>query len=177
MTDSRRVEVVGHGGAGAYFPGNSRPAIERALEFGVDRIECDVQRTSDGVLVLGHDEHVVVDGLKLALRGLGLDTLRMGVADLLTLDEHLELVGDRADHLLDMKAPGYERELADAIRRHGIAERTIVSSTYALGLRRLRSTVPGLTTGLSSGHLASGVPVERVRELLGRSSASRRQGR
>ena len=167
MSDRPRIEVVGHGGAGAYFPGNSRPAIQRALAIGVDRIECDVQRTSDGVLVLGHDESVLIDGVKLALRGLGLETLRLGAADMLTLDEHLELVGDRSDFLLDMKAPGYEDALADAIRRHGIAERTIVSSTYALGLRHLRRLVPGLSTGLSSGHLASGIPVEIVRTLLG----------
>lgn len=167
MTQRPSIEVVGHGGAGAYFPGNSRPSIERALEIGVDRIECDIQRTSDGILVLGHDENVIIDGAKVALRGLGLDTLRMGIGDLLTVDEFLELVGDRSVFLLDMKAPGYERELADAIRRHEIAERTIVSSTYALGLRRLRALVPGLSTGLSSGHLASGVPIERAREWLG----------
>lgn len=167
MTEGPRVEVVGHGGAGAYFPGNSRPSIERALEIGVDRIECDVQRSSDGVLVLGHDEHVVIDGVKLALRGLGLETLRVTMDDLLTLDEFLELVGGRSAFLLDMKAPGYERELADAIRRHDIAGRTIVSSTYALGLRRLRRHVPGLSTGLSSGHLASGIPTERVRDRVG----------
>lgn len=167
MSDVPRIEVVGHGGAGAYFPGNGRPSIDRALEIGVDRVECDVQRTSDGVLVLGHDESVLIDGAKVALRGLGLDTLRMGIDDLLTLDEFIEQVGDRSDFLLDMKAPGYEGELADAITRHGIADRTIVSSTYALGLRRLRVVVPGLSTGLSSGHLASAIAVERVRQWLG----------
>ena len=167
MSERPRIEVVGHGGAGAYFPGNSRPSIERALEIGVDRIECDVQRTSDGVLVLGHDENVVIDGAKMALRGLGLDTLRLGIDDLVTIDEFLELAGDRSAFLLDMKAPGYERELADAIERHVIADRTIVSSTYAISLRRLRRYVPELSTGLSSGHVASGVPIERVREWLG----------
>lgn len=167
MSDGPRIEVVGHGGAGAYFPGNSRPAIERALEIGVDRIECDIQRTFDGVLVLGHDESVSIDGAKLALRGLCLDTLRMGIANLLTLDELVELVGDRSTFLLDMKAPGYELELADAIARHAIADRTIVSSTYALGLRRMRVLVPGLSIGLSSGHLANAIPVERVRHWLG----------
>lgn len=167
MTERPAVEIVGHGGAGAYFPGNSRPSIERALEIGVDRIECDVQRTSDGSLVLGHDENILIDGAKVALRGLGLDTLRMRIEDLLTLDEFLELVGDRSAFLLDMKAPGYERELAGTIRHHAIADRTIVSSTYALSLRRLRALVPDLSTGLSSGHLASGVPIELVRDWLG----------
>ena len=167
MTTPRPIEIVGHGGAGAYFPGNSRPAIERALEIGVDRIECDVQRTADGILVLGHDEHVVIDGVKLALRGLGLNSLRTGLDDLLTLDDLVELVGDRSAFLLDMKAPGYERELADAILRHRITDRTIVSSTYALGLGHLRRLVPGLSTGLSSGHVASGLPIEMLRQGVG----------
>ena len=57
----------------------------------------------------------MIDGIKLALRGLGLDTLRLGDDDLLTLDELIELVGDRSALLLDMKAPGYELEIAQAI--------------------------------------------------------------
>ena len=167
MTRPPSPEVVGHGGTGTCFPGNSRPAIELALKIGVDRIECDVQQTSDGVLVLGHDEHVVIDGAKLALRGLSLDTLRAALDDLLTLDEFMELAGDQSAFLLDMKAPGYERELVQAIQRHDIAVRTIVSSTDAFGLLRLRRLLPGLSTGLSSGHLASGLPTERLRQWMG----------
>ena len=55
---SARPEVVGHAGAGGFFPGNSLKAIEKALELRVDRIECDVQRSADGDLVLVHDEEL-----------------------------------------------------------------------------------------------------------------------
>ena len=167
MTSPPSPEVVGHGGTGSHYPGNSRPAIELALKIGVDRIECDVQRSSDGVLVLGHDEHVVINGAKRALRGLNLHTLRLVLVDLLTIDELLELVGKQSSFLLDMKAPGYERELADAVQRHDVASRTVVSSTYALGLLQLGRLIPGLSTGLSSGHLASGLPTERLRQWMG----------
>ena len=54
----RSVEVIGHGGAGFYFPGNSRQSIERALEIGVDRIEFDVQRSAGDELVLVHDDRL-----------------------------------------------------------------------------------------------------------------------
>jgi len=167
MSRDGGIEVVGHGGAGAYFPGNSRRSIERALEIGVDRIECDVQRTADGVLILGHDEHVVIGGVKLAVRGLPLERVRVGFDDLLTLNDFIELVGGEAALLLDLKAPGYEPEVATAIHRHAIRERTIVSSTYALSLLSLRSLVPGLSTGLSTGHLASGIPIDAVTSFLG----------
>ncbi|MBP3481835.1 MAG: hypothetical protein J6K28_00370 [Alistipes sp.] len=36
-------------------PENSIPAIERAIEVGMDMVELDVRRTKDGVLVLCHD--------------------------------------------------------------------------------------------------------------------------
>ncbi|MEA2530584.1 MAG: hypothetical protein QOG89_2228, partial [Thermomicrobiales bacterium] len=35
--DRPRIEVIGHGGAGDFFPGNSRESIEQALKIGVDR--------------------------------------------------------------------------------------------------------------------------------------------
>ena len=52
-------EMVGHSGAAAYAPENSRAAFRKALELGVDRVECDVRRSVDGALVLVHHERVV----------------------------------------------------------------------------------------------------------------------
>lgn len=47
-----------HRGASGYFPENTMLAFERAVEMGCDGIETDVQMTSDGELVLVHDEYV-----------------------------------------------------------------------------------------------------------------------
>jgi glycerophosphoryl diester phosphodiesterase len=53
------VRVVAHrGGALLGPPENTLPAIEKAIEVGADLIEVDIRQTSDGHLVLMHDETV-----------------------------------------------------------------------------------------------------------------------
>lgn len=48
--------VYAHRGASAYAPENTIEAIDRALWMGFDWVENDVQRTSDGELVVIHDD-------------------------------------------------------------------------------------------------------------------------
>jgi glycerophosphoryl diester phosphodiesterase len=149
------IEVVGHGGAGDFFPGNSRASVEKALQLGVDRIEIDVQVAGDGTLVLVHDEHVPIHGRRTPLRQLGLSDLAEALDGLLTLDEAIALIGDRATLMIDLKSPGYERPVAAAIMRAGIATTTIVSSTYAWSLSEIRKRAPGVALGLSTGHIST----------------------
>lgn len=47
-----------HRGASGYYPENTMLAFEKAIDLGCDGIETDVQMTSDGELVLIHDELV-----------------------------------------------------------------------------------------------------------------------
>lgn len=47
-----------HRGASGYYPENTMLAFEKALELGATGIETDIQMTSDGELVLIHDELV-----------------------------------------------------------------------------------------------------------------------
>lgn len=51
----KRVLVVAHRGDWRNFPENSLEGIESAIQMGVDVVELDVQRTSDGVFILMHD--------------------------------------------------------------------------------------------------------------------------
>ena len=50
------VIVVAHRGDWRNFPENSLEGIESAIQMGVDVVELDVQRTSDGVFILMHDQ-------------------------------------------------------------------------------------------------------------------------
>ena len=50
------VIVVAHRGDWRNFPENSLEGIESAILMGVDVVELDVQRTSDGVFILMHDQ-------------------------------------------------------------------------------------------------------------------------
>lgn len=52
------TSIWAHRGASANAPENTMVAFELAFEHGADGIEIDVQRTSDGVLVVCHDETI-----------------------------------------------------------------------------------------------------------------------
>lgn len=56
--DESGVIVAAHRGDWRGFPENSLPAIESAIEMGVDIVELDVQRTKDSVLILMHDSRL-----------------------------------------------------------------------------------------------------------------------
>ena len=149
------VEVVGHGGAGDFFPGNSRQSIEKALDLGVDRIEFDVQRAAGDQIVLVHDDDVKIGAKRRRVRDLSVNDLRAAFDGLLTLDEVIELTRGKCRLLIDIKSPGYEDLVAAALRSAGIADQTIVSTTHAQTLRRIRAGAPGIQLGLSTGHIST----------------------
>ncbi len=48
-------DLQGHRGARGLLPENTLPAFEKALQLGVDTLECDMAITRDGVVVIHHD--------------------------------------------------------------------------------------------------------------------------
>ncbi len=56
--DYSHIDVQGHRGARAVLPENSLPALQYALELGVDTLEFDLGVTKDGVVVLMHDQKI-----------------------------------------------------------------------------------------------------------------------
>ena len=119
--------MIGHRGAPAVAPANTLESFAAALAAGADAIEVDVCRG----LVVAHSEHEVPDRPA-------------------ELDDVLELVREHgAAVLVDLKAPGVEREVAAAVARHGLLERAFASSTSPRALRRLAEAEPALTRSIS----------------------------
>jgi glycerophosphoryl diester phosphodiesterase len=144
---------VGHKGAAALAPENTLRSISRALELGVDMVEVDVVSLTDGTLVLAHSDdlfevsHGAASG---RVTSESLAELRGVAPELPTLDEALALLArSEADVQLDVKAPGYERPLVEAVRRHGLAGRTLVSSCYPEVLLAAGELEPTLRRGLT----------------------------
>ena len=129
------MKRVGHKGADLVAPGNTIASFEAALAAGVDMIEFDVLRLRDRRLVLAHD---YADAAK---------------REPPTLDEGLDLFASEAyagvELDVDLKLPGYEREVVDALRERGLADRALVSSTYLESMDRLGEVAPGLRRGWS----------------------------
>lgn len=140
--------VIAHRGASAYAPEHTFAAWDLAARMGADYLEQDLQMTSDGELVVLHD-----DTLERTLRGDGCSgrvadrTLaeirrfdagswfnarfpdradpRFADERVATLEQVLERYAGRARFYIETKkpedAPGMEERLADILRRHGLA--------------------------------------------------------
>ena len=53
---AQAFDLQGHRGARGLYPENTLPAFQKALDLGVDTIECDMAVTKDGVVVVYHDQ-------------------------------------------------------------------------------------------------------------------------
>jgi glycerophosphoryl diester phosphodiesterase len=126
---------VGHKGAAHVAPGNTVESFEAALEHGVDMIEFDVLRTRDGRLVLAHDAEDAA------------------AREPLTLEEGLDHFAGEAyagvDLDVDLKLPGYEREVVDGLLERDLDERSLVSTMFTESLDRLGELAPALRRGWS----------------------------
>lgn len=58
MSSLPRPLVIGHRGASGYRPEHTRAAYELAFRLGADAVEPDIVATSDGVLVLRHENEI-----------------------------------------------------------------------------------------------------------------------
>lgn len=145
---------IGHRGAAAIAPENTLRGFEAALEIGVDWIEFDVLDLEDDALVLAHsnDLHEVSHGAHAGfVRTQTLDVLRRFAPEMPTLDEALAFFAARPGvglHL-DLKTHAHGHEIAEALSRHGVADRTFVSSHSWQALREIASHAPAITRGLT----------------------------
>jgi glycerophosphoryl diester phosphodiesterase len=122
---------IGHRGAATLAPENTIESLRLALELGCDLVEFDVHYL-DGTLVVVHDEP------------------QSGATGLPTLEEVLTfLAGTDAGVHLDLKARGAAGVVADALRRHELVERTLVSSFRAATLKEVGAVEPGVRLGLT----------------------------
>ena len=127
---------VGHKGADLIAPGNTYASFDAALEAGVDMIEFDVLPARGRTeLILAHD---YADAARRQPH-----TLEEGLAYLAA--EAFETV----ELDVDLKLPGYELHVVEALRRHGMLERALLSSQYRSSLRVLRAAEPGVRLGWS----------------------------
>src|SRR5688572_21713442 len=144
---------VGHRGAAALAPENTLRSFEVALAHGVNAIEFDVLDLSGGPLVLAHSNdlaevsHGAASG---TVRDRSLAELRELAPQLPTLDEALTFLveHDVALHV-DLKLTTRLDELVDALQRHGLADRAIVTSFNRESLRAVAAHAPQIQIGFT----------------------------
>jgi glycerophosphoryl diester phosphodiesterase len=136
MTDHVRMRRVGHKGAGLIAPGNTFTSFDAAVEAGVDMIEFDIlPEPGTGRLVLAHDYEDAAG------------------RDPHTLEEGLDYLAAEAfagvELDVDLKGPGYELAVVEALRSRDLLERSLICSQYRASLAVIRAADPAIRLGWS----------------------------
>jgi glycerophosphoryl diester phosphodiesterase len=145
---------IGHRGAKALAPENTLRGFQAAVDLGVDLVEFDALALADGTLVVSHSDDLAELTHGAASGRVGaqtLEELRRTAPELPTLDDAFAFFAATAPETglhVDLKSPGHESPLLDALRRHELVPRTLVTCPLAAPLRALRSLEPALVLGL-----------------------------
>lgn len=175
---TRPCQVVAHRGFSAVAPENTLISARKALEGGADGVECDVQRTRDGVLVLMHDDDVkrttngagkVVDltlpQIKELDAGSWKDKAYAGER-VPTLAEYLALLKDTGcAPVIEIKMHGISEAVVQAIRQAGMLQQCYVICFEAAVLKEVHQLEPKLRTAWLFGEKQEGTPAERADRL------------
>jgi glycerophosphoryl diester phosphodiesterase len=132
------LKRIGHKGADLIAPGNTLESFDAALAAGVDMVEFDVlseQLDGSGALLLSHDYEDA--GRRAPL------TLEQG------LDHFCQDAWAGVELDVDLKIPGYERRVVDALRERGLTDRALVSTMHEESLAVLREAAPEIRLGWS----------------------------
>lgn len=153
--------AIAHRGASSYAPENTFAAYDLALEMGARHIELDVHLTTDGQVVVIHDDlldrttdgsgpvaaHSLAELLRLDA-GARFDPAYAG-ARIPTLSEVLARYGARVHLHIEIKGttPGLVPATVALIRQHGLEGQVTITSFHLSALEETRRIAPELPTG------------------------------
>jgi glycerophosphoryl diester phosphodiesterase len=171
---TERAERIAHGGGLGRAPANTLEALAQAAADGADVLEVDAQMTSDGVLVLMHDDTVDrttngsgrVDALTLeqisaldaafgyegedpdrfARQGVRVPSLAEALAAYPDMRWIAEIKPDTAEAA---------QAMCNTIREAGMGERVMVGSFHDSAMAHFREACPEVASGMASNEALS----------------------
>lgn len=153
--------VIAHRGASSYAPENTIAAFDLAVEMGARHLELDVHTTSDGHVVVIHDDAVdrttngsgpVASHSLAALARLDAGSWFQGSfagARIPTFSDVLERYKGRAHLHTEIKgrSHGLTQRTVDLIRRHGMTDQATITSFQRVRLEETRAYARELPAG------------------------------
>lgn len=153
-----QVEMVSHRGYSHYYPDNTIAAFLAAANYGAKAVELDVRKTSDGALVVYHDETVAkLTGNPKDTKGIKKYTLaqvksfdngswfdpKFAGAQVPTLDEVLSIFeGTNITLFVEIKDEGrgkkFATEVYQCVKSHGLLDQTVFSSFKYAYLKQIK---------------------------------------
>jgi glycerophosphoryl diester phosphodiesterase len=165
FTAGTKPLVYAHRGASGYAPENTMSAFKMAVELGSNGIECDVQMTKDGRLVICHDETVdrTTNG-KGFIKDLNYDEIREldaggwfdsgfkneripQFSELLKLVSYTGLLLNIEIKSGIVQYPGIEQKVLAEVAAFGIQSRVIISSFNHYAIKECKNINPSVKTG------------------------------
>jgi len=159
-----KISIIAHRGASGYAPENTMSAFQTALKMGADAIEVDVQQTSDGKIIIIHD-----DTLDRTTNGTG-KVAEKSYKELQSLDagswfnpkffgeripllqDFFELIYKKVHAIIEVKYgssvyPDIEKNVIALIQSYKLMDSVIVSSSRITVLQTFYSLLPALKLG------------------------------
>lgn len=154
--------IIAHRGASAYFPENTLPAFQGAIAMQADMVEFDVQLTSDGEVVVFHDEKIsrctngggrIADYTLTQLKRLDAGnwfSQEFAGEKIPTLAEVLNLCKEKiavnieikTEAVTDASAGGIEEKCLQIVHQTGMQNHLVFSSFDPRALRHLKEIHP-----------------------------------
>ncbi|MDO4268413.1 MAG: glycerophosphodiester phosphodiesterase [Eubacteriales bacterium] len=158
-----QTQITAHRGSSKSAPENTMAAVLAAMDEMADSVEVDVQMTSDGVVVLGHDASLKrVAGVNRSIGSMtweelsGLDVgswfdSRFAGETIPTLESVLNACRGKLSLNIEIKNMGPDSSLPDKVTGlildSGMEEQCVVTSTSLNYLKRVKELGPQLRTG------------------------------
>jgi glycerophosphoryl diester phosphodiesterase len=167
---------IAHRGGGRLRPEATLPAFEHALVVGADVLEFDVHASSDGIVVVIHDDTVdrTTDGNG-SVSAMSLAELRtldagyeftpdggrtypyrgMGI-QIPTLDEVLDAFPDRY-YLIEVKQsePSIVPQVLASLAAHEVDDHVVIASFAQVTIDEVRASAPGLFTAMTGPEMVA----------------------
>jgi len=141
---------------------SARERYSRAIGMGVDFVEIDIRRTTDGVFVNYHDDRTPSGRV---LRDMSYAALESELGDeLLKADDVMDMVDGKVGLHVDVKEEGYEADIVRFIQS-GCARSEVVFTSGDAPIRVIKDQFPNVRTGLSLGDDLDGAPPWRYLQV------------
>ena len=157
-------QVVAHRGSSAEHADNSWASFEAAVADGADAIECDVQGTRDGVLLIRHDltigKRLVADVIAAEI-----DALEPGLprlADVLAWAPRAKI-----GLLVEVKDPDAAVRIGDMVAASPWRDRIVIGGFHGPALAAVKARTPQIRTSLMMGSVIAPDDLVRLAKTYG----------
>jgi glycerophosphoryl diester phosphodiesterase len=147
-----RPVILGHRGFRAKYPENTILAFKKAIEYGADGVELDVQLSKDGALIIYHDdnfEKITGDNTKIIdLTSKEIKKIKNGGEPIPTLEEVFIKLPDYSYINVEIKNVDATEMAYNTVKSFNALERVLFSSFYVEALKILRNLDKNIDLGL-----------------------------